>query len=739
MNIARSSPHPPPPAPSSVTRNCPCSFCGSPVNRHSPPAAALTIATLHELKSSLTLTKYSPARLFNRYTPPAPFRGARSFSHPAPNLRLLSRPSTGGYPVSRAFPPFFVRRPGCARAVRIAEFFLLKLVRQLIRPHRVALSLVLVAMLVQTAMALAAPWPLKIILDSVVGHHALPHWLAHSLGPYLATDNKIHIATFAALAVVVIALVAAIASYLENYYTESVGQWIAHDLRMQTYHNLQRLSLAYYDSHQTGSMLSTITDDVNTIQQFASTSTLEIAVDLLTIVCMVGLMFWMNWDFAMIALALTPFLLFFVSRFKRAVKSATHEVRKRQSNIVSAVQQGLESMRVVKAFGQEDLEQKQLDVVSKATVQAALRARRIKSSLTPVVNVAVAGCTAIVMARGAVLILKGAMTVGELTVFLAYLTRFFKPVQDLAKMSNTLASAAVGVERVQTLLDTDIVVPEKPGAVDPPAKIESISFDRVAFHYRPEEPVLKDISFTARAGEMIGVVGPTGSGKSTVMSLIPRFYDPSSGEILVNGASIADFKLTEYRNQIGYVLQDTVLFRGTVADNIAFGRSGATREQVVAAAKAANADEFIQRMASGYDTMVGEGAQALSGGQRQRIGIARVMLRDSPILLLDEPTAALDSESEKTVIEALERLMKNRTVIMIAHRLATIRDANRILVIQDGVVAEQGTHEELIARGGLYAGLHRTQFTDSSMREPQPPLREAAAIHAAALDPGRVS
>lgn len=612
---------------------------------------------------------------------------------------------------------------------------LLRLIRELVRPYRIALALVFVAMLVQTAATLAAPWPLKVILDSVVGHRPLPHWLARAIEPFLANGDRMRLATIAAIALVVIAAIGALASYIQNYYTESVGQWIAHDLRMRTYHHLQRLSLTFYDTHQTGSMLSTITDDVNTIQQFASSATLGIAVDLLTIVCMVGLMFWLNWDFALIALALTPFLLLFVSRFKRDVKNATHEVRKKQSNIVSAVQQGLESMRVVQAFGREDLEQQQLELVSKASVEAALHARRIKASLSPVVNVGVAACTAVVIARGAALILRGTMTIGELIVFLAYLTRFFKPVQDLAKMSNTLAQAAVGVERVQSLLETDMTTPESANALDPPALTGEIAFNRVAFQYQKDQPVLKDVSFVAKAGQMVGIVGPTGSGKSTVMSLIPRFYDPTSGTIQINGINICELKLQPFRDRIGYVLQDTVLFRGTVADNIAFGRNGATREQVIAAAKAANADEFICQMSAGYDTMVGEGAQLLSGGQRQRIGIARVMLRDSPILLLDEPTAALDSESERTVIEALERLMKNRTVIMIAHRLSTIRDANQIIVLKDGVVAEQGSHDELIARNGLYAELHRTQFTDASLRDVQPvspPRSSASAMPAAA-------
>ena len=334
--------------------------------------------------------------------------------------------------------------------------------------------------------------------------------------------------------------------------------------------------------------------------------------------------------------------------------------------------------------------------------------------LSPVVTVVVALCTAVVLWRGASLILVGAMTVGALTVYLAYLSKFFKPVKDLATTTNAIAQAAVGVDRIRAILDTDDVIPEKPDAIEAAAIKGEIVFEHVAFAYSPDAPVLKDVSFTIKPGQMVGVVGPTGSGKSTVVSLIPRFYDPTSGVVKIDGRDVRDYKIQASRDQIGYVLQDTVLFRGTIRDNIAFGSPKATKEEIVAAAKLANADEFIARMPQGYDTMVGDRGLTLSGGQRQRIGIARVMVRNSPILLLDEPTAALDSESERSVIEALERLMKGRTVVTIAHRLSTIRDADQIIVISGGVVAESGNHDELMARNGIYAGLHRTQFDDAA-------------------------
>ncbi|NYF88693.1 ABC transporter ATP-binding protein [Tunturiibacter empetritectus] len=587
---------------------------------------------------------------------------------------------------------------------------MLRFIGSLIRPYRGTLVGIFLAMLVETVMSLATPWPLKIILDNVVGDHKMAPWLHRLIGPLLESGSRLHVAALAALAFVVISLLGAVASYIDNYYTESVGQWVAHDLRMKMYEHLQRLSLGYYNTHATGTILSTITADIQTIEGFASSSTLNILVDLLTIVCMLGLMFWLNWDFTLIAVGVTPFLLLFVSRFKKAVKRATHEVRKEQSEIVAVVQQGLESIQAVKAFGQEETEQAQLKLVSQATVSAALKARSVKALLSPVVTITVALCTAVVLWRGAALILAKTMTVGELTVYLAYLAKFFKPVKDLATTTNAVAQAAVGAERIREILETDTIIPEKEDGLAPETVAGAIEFEHAAFGYDPETPILTDVSFKIGAGQFVGIVGPTGSGKSTVVSLIPRFYDVQSGVVKIDGEDVRGYKLKSLRDKIGYVLQDTVLFRGTISENIAFGRPAATKEEVIAAAKLANADEFIAKMPRGYETMVGERGSTLSGGQRQRIGIARVMVRNSPILLLDEPTAALDSESEKLVIDALEKLMEGRTVIAIAHRLSTIRDANQIIVIDGGVVAENGTHEELMAVNGIYAALHRTQF-----------------------------
>ncbi len=583
------------------------------------------------------------------------------------------------------------------------------LLRELLRPRRRSIAIILSATLVQMAMSLAAPWPLKVILDNVVGSHPPPRWIDWLL-PIMGGASKAHIAAAAGIVTVVIAAVTGLALYVGSYFTESLSQCVGNDLRVRLYHHLQQLSLSYYDEHRVGAILSTLTGDVQTIQSFASVSTLNIFTDTVTVAGMIIVMFLFRWDFALIALAVTPLLAIFVLRVNKAIRMAVKEVRARQSDLLATLQEGLQSIEVVQAFAREDLEERQVRKVSMETVTAWLKARRVSSLLSPVVGLTIALCTGLVLWRGALLILAGTMTAGALTVFLAYLAKFFQPVRDLAQMTNAVAQVAVGFERVQAVCDADKVIPERPTPTEPPPFRGEIAFEHVAFGYDPAVPVLRDISFTISPGQMVGIVGPTGSGKSTVVSLIPRFRDPDAGRITIDGVDVSEFKLHGLRCQVGFVLQDTVLLRGTIRDNIAFGRPDATDDEIIQAAKLANAHEFITRMPDGYDNMVGDRGRTLSGGQRQRIGIARALVRDNPILVLDEPTAALDAESEELVIEALERLMEGRTVITIAHRLSTLRNADKIIVIKDGVVAEDGTHEELLELGGVYAELHRIQY-----------------------------
>jgi ABC-type multidrug transport system fused ATPase/permease subunit len=581
---------------------------------------------------------------------------------------------------------------------------------QLLRPRRRTLAAIAAAMFVQSAMSLAAPWPLKIVIDTVVGHQRQPQWINSVLKMLGGPEHKTHIAVAAGIATVLIAIVTGAALYAVSYFTESLNQSIGYELRVRLYGHLQELSLAYYDSTRVGTLLSTLTSDVQTIQAFASTATLNILTNTLTVVGMVIVMVLCRWDFTLIALAVTPLLAIFVLRVNKAIRTAVKEVRKHQSDLVATLQEGLQSIQVVQAFGREEHQAQQVRTASMNTVTAWLTARRASSLLPPIVGMAIAACTGLVLWRGSLLILAGTMTIGALTVFLAYLAKFFQPVRDLAQMTNSIAQVSVAFERVVALMDTDTVIPDNPTVTEPSALRGDITFDHVGFGYDPESPVLRDISFTVGQGQMLGIVGATGCGKSTIASLIPRFRDPDAGAITIDGVDVRDYPLRSLRSQIGFVLQDTVLLRGTVRDNIAFGRPDATEDQIVEAAKLANAHEFIMRMPEGYDSVVGDRGMTLSGGQRQRIGIARALIRDNPILILDEPTAALDAESEHLVVEALERLVLGRTVIAIAHRLSTLRNADKIIVVKDGVVAEDGAHQQLLALDGIYAQLHHLQF-----------------------------
>jgi ABC-type multidrug transport system fused ATPase/permease subunit len=587
------------------------------------------------------------------------------------------------------------------------------LLRELLRPRRRTLVVIAAAMLVQMAMTLAAPWPLKIILDNVVGSQRPPRWIDWLL-PMLGGASKVHIAEAAAIVTVLIAVATGAAMYVASYLTEMLGQCIGKDLRVRLYHHLQKLSLAYYDTTRVGTILSTLTGDIQTIQSFASASALKMLTNVLTLLGMVVVMFRQRWDFALIAIAVTPLLAIIVLRANKAIRAAVKEVRTCQSDLLATMEEGLQAIHVVQAFGREDHQVQQLRKANTATMAAWLKARRLSALLAPVVGLVVAACTGVVLWRGSLLALAGTMTVGALTVFLTYLAKFFQPVRDLAQMTNTMAQVSVGFERVLAVSDADKVIPEHPSPRDPPAFRGEITFDHVAFGYDPAVPVLRDITFTISPGQLVGIVGPTGSGKSTLVSLIPRFRDPDAGRITIDGVDICDYKLHGLRRQVGFVLQDTVLLRGTVRDNIAFGRPDATEDEIVQTAKLANADEFITRMPDGYDSPIGDRGMTLSGGQRQRIGIARAIIRDNPILILDEPTAALDAESEEQVIEALERLTVGRTVITICHRLSTLRNADKIIVIKDGVVAENGNREELLGHDGVYAALHHLQYEKSA-------------------------
>jgi len=586
----------------------------------------------------------------------------------------------------------------------------------LLRPHRPVLAVAFLAVLGEAVTDLLEPWPLKIVFDYVFGTKRMPGWMSSIIGSTFGLD-KVSILHFAVLAVIIIALAGALSSYFEKYLTTSVGQWVMHDLRRVLYHHIQRLSLAYHDQKPTGALISTVTSDIDAIQDFISQALLGILVNILTLVGMLLVMFYLNWRFTLIALSITPFLFIVVYTYTRRIKQASRELRKKEGEVVSVVAEVLNSIRVVKAFAREDYEEARLAQQSLENVEIALKARSLKAKLAPVVQVIVAVGTCLVLWYGVNLVISGQLTSGSLLVFLLYLGKMYKPMRDLSKMTDTLSKASVGYERIHEVIETEDTVRNLPGARKAPPFKGAIEFQHVYFAYANNYGTLNDINLRVEAGQLAALVGPTGAGKTTIASLIGRFYDPQKGVVKIDGEDIRRYKLKSLRQQMSFVLQETLLFRAPVWQNIAYGRPEASRAEILRAAKLANADEFIREMPQQYDTMVGEKGVTLSGGQRQRIAIARAIIRNAPILVLDEPTSGLDAASEELVFEALGRLMSGRTTIVIAHRLATVRRADVIFVIEHGKIAEQGTHDALLDTGGLYSQLYEIQFRGQS--EPQ--------------------
>jgi ATP-binding cassette subfamily B protein len=580
----------------------------------------------------------------------------------------------------------------------------------LLQPHWRALAAGLLAVIGEGAADLLQPWPLKVVFDNVLqAHSPSTHgWLNHQIQMLVGSDH-LGALRLAAVAALVIAVIGALCSFAEKYLTTSVGQWVMHDLRRTLYAHVQRLSLSYHEHKQTGDLISRVTSDIDAIQSFITSGLLGALVDTLTLVGMVAVMFYINWRFTLIALSVAPVLFAVVFSYTRRIKKASREVRKKEGEIVSVIQEVLTSIRVVKAFGREEYEQRRLEEESMESVEIALRARGMKAKLSPLVEIIVAVGTAMVLWFGARMVLSGGLSSGSLIVFIFYLGKMYKPMQDLSKMTDSYAKAAVGYERIMEVLETSYETRDLPGARPAPPFRGRIEFENVSFNYEPGVPVIRNVSLRIEPGQTAALVGPTGAGKTTIISLIPRFYDPCSGRVKIDGRDVRSFTQKSLRHQISFVLQETLLFHGPVWYNIAYGKPSARSAEIQRAAELANAHEFIEKLPQGYNTMVGERGATLSGGQRQRIAIARAVIRDSPILILDEPTTGLDAASEKLVNEALERLMDGKTCVVIAHRLSTIRRAAVIFVVQDGAIAESGQHGDLVKSGGIYSEFYDLQ------------------------------
>ncbi len=591
----------------------------------------------------------------------------------------------------------------------------------LLRPHRRALWLGLLAIAGESIADVLQPWPLKVVLDNVISKKPEHGWLTHVIHRDIGTSAT-HILLAACVAVMVIALLDAVCTYGEKWVTTTVGQWVSHDLRRALYARVQRLSLSYHDQSKTGDLISRVTDDIDAIQTFIVSGLLSIVVDIATIIGMIGVMFYLSWQLTLIAMTVVPVLFTIVYVYTRKVKKYSRAVRKQEGKMISVVQEVLGSIRVVKAFARENYEIQRLEGESLETVEAALKARRLKARLVPLVSIVTGVGTALVLYFGGKQALTNVVVGaggGTIVVFLAYIKNMYKPMQDISKIMDSYSKADVGYERIKEVIEVEDEMRDAPGARNAPRLRGDIDFEDVSFCYNSEQPILSDINLHVKAGTTVAIVGPTGSGKTTLVNLIPRFYDVSKGAVKVDGIDVREVKQRSLREQMSFVLQDTVLFSGTIWENIAYGRPEASSAEIVRAAEAANAAEFIDKLPQKYNTVVGERGLTLSGGQRQRIAIARAIIRKSPILILDEPSSGLDAASEQLVFEALDRLMENKTSIVIAHRLSTIRKASCIYVVKDGRIVEQGTHDELIAHeDGVYRQLHDIQFQETA--EPVP-------------------
>jgi subfamily B ATP-binding cassette protein MsbA len=578
----------------------------------------------------------------------------------------------------------------------------------LLLPYWKPFSMGILAVVIEALTDLLQPWPLKIVID-LVGGKPMPARLGVWVTAIFGTD-KLAVLNFVAISVIAIAGLAALSSYVESVSMTTVGQWVTHDLRSTLYHHIQRLSLAYHDRSQTGDLISRVTNDIDTIQGFITSTLTDVILDILTLTSMLAVMTYIDWRFTIIALSVAPFMFVFVYKYSHRIKKASRAVRKKESEIVSKTQEVFSSIRVVKAFAQEKYEKKRFKEVSLESVELALRARALKAGLSPGIRIMTALATGLMMWYGARMVVQGALQPGTLVLFLAYLGKLYSPIRGLSKLPDTFSKPAVAFERIQEVMDVEIKVPGREKPQKAPDFKGRIEFESVSFGYTSDRLILKDVNLTIEPGQIAAFVGPTGAGKTTVISLIPRFYEVTSGAIRIDGDDVRKFKMKSLRRQLGFVLQETLLFRAPVWQNIAYGRPTATREEIIEAAKLANADDFIEEMPEGYDTVIGERGVTISGGQRQRLGIARAIIRGAPILILDEPTSGLDAVSEAIVFDALHRLMAGKTCIVITHRLATIRKADIIFVLKDGSIVQRGSHEELLRMGGLYRELYETQF-----------------------------
>ena len=567
-----------------------------------------------------------------------------------------------------------------------------------IKPYLPRLITAAICTVLAAAGNLYVPWIIKDVIDSVLA------------------EKNAEMLNIIAAGIIIIFFIRGVCFYGQNYLMSYVGERVIIDIRSAVYEKLQRLSVSFYDKNKTGTIMSYVTNDVSALQAAMVQNTIDMITEGSVLIGSITAMVYLDWKLTLFTFCTFPFVLWLMDFFGKRIRKSGRRIQECTADITSILQETVSSARVIKSFVREDYEIERFCNQNFANFRANMKNAQLMALLTPVIEfVAAIGVTAIIWYGGHGVI-NGDLTAGSLVAFLVYAVNISNPVKRLTRVVGSIQKALAAAQRVFDVLDMKEEIAEIPGAKALPQIEGSVEFKDVSFAYDKGEPVLKDVSFKAEPGEVIAIVGPSGAGKSTIANLLPRFYDTTSGSISIDGNNIAEVKVASLREQVGIVPQETVLFNGSLYDNILYGRLEATREEVEAAAKAANAHNFIMEFPNGYETMLGDRGLNLSGGQRQRIAIARAILKNPRVLVLDEATSALDTESERIVQEALDRLMVGRTSFVIAHRLSTIKNADKILVLQRGRIVETGTHDELMANNKLYSHLYNIQYREKEAK-----------------------
>lgn len=561
-----------------------------------------------------------------------------------------------------------------------------------IKPYVKRMVVAIACIILAASANLYVPWILRDIIDQV-----------------LASKDMNKLNTIAG-GIVVVFFLRGIFFFGQTYLMSYIGQKVIIDIREAVYRQLQRLSLSYYEKRQTGQLMSYITNDVAAVQGALVESMIELVTEGMTLIGSLSIMFYLHWQLTLLTLITAPLVGQTMNIFGKKLRKSSTLIQERAADITSVLQESISSVRVVKSFAREDYEIERFKKQNHQNFRAQMKNSQIMATLTPIIEfVAAIGVTMIIWYGGREVI-NNHLTAGSLIAFLVYAVNLSNPIKRLSRVYGNIQKALSAAERVFSVLDTKPEIEDMPGATVLEQIDGHVVFNNITFEYKPGEQALSQVQLTVQPGQVVAIVGPSGAGKTTIANLIPRFYDPTAGVITIDGIDIKTVTLKSLREQIGIVPQETILFNGSVYSNILYGRLDATRDEVMSAAKAANAHNFIMDMPDGYDTQIGERGSKLSGGQRQRISIARAILKNPRILILDEATSALDTESEKLVQEAVDKLMVGRTSFVIAHRLSTIKRANVILVMERGKLVEQGTHDELLSLGGLYSKLYQVQF-----------------------------